>query len=130
MAHSFESRYPFLDYRLVEFALGLPDEFKLHRGVHKRLLRQAMTGILPEATRERTHKIGMATPNEAWILRSNPKAFKEKLDAAIDAGQGVLTPHCRDYYDAVAEGRRPFNQALWRMIAFGEWVKIFRVTAA
>ena len=45
MAHSIEARVPFLDHELIEFVLGLPDDFKLHRGVTKRVQRTAMSGI-------------------------------------------------------------------------------------
>ena len=127
MAHSFESRVPFLDHRLVEFALGLPDEFKLQRGIHKRVLREAMAGILPDAIRGRKDKIGMGTPNEAWITGNNPAVFRTKLDHAIEAAQGVLTPKCHAYFDAIVSGRVPFDQVLWRMLNFGEWMKLFKV---
>ena len=127
MAHSFETRMPFLDYRLIEFALGLPDEFKLKRGIHKRVLRESMAGTLPDATRARIDKIGMGTPNATWLTRDNPDLFSKKLDEAIEAGQGALTPHCHDYLRAVISGKKPFDQVLWRMLNFGEWMKIFEV---
>ena len=130
MAHSFESRVPFLDHRLVEFALGLPDEFKLHRGVHKRVLREAMVGILPDATRGRMDKIGMGTPNESWLTHNGAAVLRAQLDQAIDAAQGVLTPQCRDYIDAVTSGKRPFDQVLWRMLSFGAWAKTFDVAVS
>ncbi len=49
-----EWRLPFLDLRLVEFVLGLPTHVRFRRGVTKRLLREAMVGILPEKVRQRT----------------------------------------------------------------------------
>jgi asparagine synthase (glutamine-hydrolysing) len=48
MAFSLETRLPFLDYRLVEFAFSLPVEQKIGRGVTKVVLRNAMEGVLPE----------------------------------------------------------------------------------
>ena len=126
MAHSFESRVPFLDYRMVEFALGLPDDFKLRRGINKRVLREA--GILPEAIRRRMDKIGMGTPGEVWLTRGNSEKFRTKLDEAIEAGQGILNGHSRDYLEDVIAGRKPYNQALRRMLSFGEWIKVFGVS--
>jgi asparagine synthase (glutamine-hydrolysing) len=58
MAHSLEARVPFLDHRLVEFAFSLPDAWKVSGITTKAILRQAMAGILPEATRTRRDKIG------------------------------------------------------------------------
>ena len=51
MAHSIESRVPFLDFRLVEFLLSLPDDYKLKRGLTKRVLRDAMKGVIPPRSR-------------------------------------------------------------------------------
>jgi asparagine synthase (glutamine-hydrolysing) len=42
MAYSLEARSPLLDYRIVEFANSLPLSYKLHNGVHKRILRDAL----------------------------------------------------------------------------------------
>ena len=49
MAASIESRVPFLDHKLVEFAATLPDEWKLSGLTTKRVLREAMKGLLPES---------------------------------------------------------------------------------
>ena len=51
-----EARHPFLDRRLVEFAFALPSEQRFDGARTKRVLRQAMTGILPESIRERRDK--------------------------------------------------------------------------
>ena len=47
MAHSREVRLPFLSHKLVEFAFTLPDEYKLHLGWSKYILRHTMNSILP-----------------------------------------------------------------------------------
>ena len=67
MAHSLESRVPFLDFRLVEFNLSLPPELKIADGYTKQILRQSMSGILPEKIRMRVDKIGFATAEESWM---------------------------------------------------------------
>ena len=48
MSNSLEVRVPFADYRLVEYAYNLPDEYLFHEGREKGLLRKALTGILPD----------------------------------------------------------------------------------
>lgn len=48
MANSLEVRVPFADYRLVEYAFNLPDEYLFYQGREKGLLRKALKGILPE----------------------------------------------------------------------------------
>jgi asparagine synthase (glutamine-hydrolysing) len=66
MAFSVESRVPFLDHRLVEFAFALPSEIKFRGGYAKRVLRDAMDGLLPESVRMRARKMGFATPELHW----------------------------------------------------------------
>jgi asparagine synthase (glutamine-hydrolysing) len=48
MANSIEVRVPFADYRLVEYAFNLPNEYKFFEGREKGLLRRCLKGILPE----------------------------------------------------------------------------------
>lgn len=127
MAHSIESRVPFLDYRLVEYVLGLPDECKIAAGITKRVLREGMRGILPEAIRQRMDKLGFVTPEEVWVRERSTARFRAALAEAITVSQGVLTLAALDRFDAMVSGRRPFNFFTWRLISFGAWVKRFRV---
>ncbi|ACS91070.1 Putative asparagine synthetase [Thermococcus sibiricus MM 739] len=69
MRWSIESRVPFCDHELVEYVLSLPAEAKIDKGITKKILREALRGILPEDIRTRTSKIGFATPDED-ILRT------------------------------------------------------------
>lgn len=129
MAHSVEARVPFLDYRLVEFALGLPDEFKLQHGMTKRVLRESMQGILPELIRSRIDKLGFATPEEVWLRQQAPDEFRAAIGNAIEQSQGILRPAARDYLEDVISGQRPFSFLPWRMISFGAWMGRFQVSA-
>ncbi len=65
MAHSIEARVPFLDHELVEFVIGLPGDFKVSRGVTKRVFREAVRGLIPAKIVARVDKIGFATPEQA-----------------------------------------------------------------
>ena len=53
MYHGLEVRVPFCDYRIAEYLYGVPWEFKDYQGREKGLLRQAVTGLLPEEIRTR-----------------------------------------------------------------------------
>lgn len=127
MAHSLESRVPFLDYRLVEFIMSLPDDYKMKDGVTKRVLRTSMSGIIPDEIRDRADKIGFATPEEVWVREQAPEEFRKKMRRAIDHSGGILTDKCMDYLEDVIHGRERFDFALWRLISFGEWMKVFSV---
>src|SRR3954468_8659920 len=65
MAASIESRVPFLDHKLVEYAATLPDEWKLNGWTTKRILREAMKGLLPESILNRP-KMGFPVPFASW----------------------------------------------------------------
>ena len=67
MAHSIESRLPFLDYRLVEYMFSLPDDLKIRNGLGKYIQRRALTGLIPETVRARTEKVGFNAPSEKWF---------------------------------------------------------------
>lgn len=130
MAHSIESRVPFLDYRLVEFVLGLPDEYKLSCGVTKRVLRAGMSGILPDAIRDRMDKIGFATPEEIWLREIAPDLFRERLQMVLTESNGILnTEACQQILEDMISGTSKFNYLPWRLISFGEWVRRFEVTS-
>jgi asparagine synthase (glutamine-hydrolysing) len=66
MAASLETRLPFLDYRLVEWAFTLPPDLKLQRGETKRVVRRATAPYVPAEIRGRTDKMGFTSPQEVW----------------------------------------------------------------
>lgn len=127
MAHSIESREPFLDPDLVAFALALPDRFKLDHAISKRVLREGLQDVLPEKILQRQDKMGFVTPESLWVTRDRPDAFRVAAQEAISAAKGVLTPAALADAEAMIEGRIPFHTRLIRMIAFGAWVKTFEV---
>ena len=129
MAHSVEARVPFLDFRLVEYILGLPDDYRIAGGVTKRVLRDAMRGILPERVRMRMDKLGFVTPEEIWMRERSPDKFRGALEAAIAASQGIIEPRAKDVLEQMIEGRLPFNFQIWRLISFGAWMRVFKVQA-
>lgn len=130
MAHSVESRVPFLDYRLVEFVLGLPDDCKLAGGVTKRVLREGLCGILPDEVRDRMDKLGFVTPEEVWLKETGTAQFEDLLKMAIDNGSGIIKPEILKIFRQMVGNERPFNFFLWRVISFGNWLKRFNVDTA
>jgi asparagine synthase (glutamine-hydrolysing) len=67
MSHGIEVRMPFMDWRLVCFNFSLPEESKIGGGFTKRVLREAMRGVMPEALRTRKGKIGFNSPLPDWF---------------------------------------------------------------
>jgi asparagine synthase (glutamine-hydrolysing) len=67
MAHGLESRVPFLDHPLVEFAATIPSNVKFKDGTMKQSLKDAMRSVLPPAILERKDKMGFPTPISEWV---------------------------------------------------------------
>ena len=83
MAHGVEVRSPFMDWRLVAFTFSLPSTSKISSGFTKRILRDALKGILPEPIRLRTRKLGFPNMAESW---SSPKAQEFIRDVVMSTG--------------------------------------------
>ena len=68
MAHSIESRLPYLGKNLVEFVNSLPESFLLGKnGETKHILRHALIGILSDDIIFRKDKVGFETPEVSWL---------------------------------------------------------------
>lgn len=99
MAFHIESRSPFLDYRVVEFGMSLPEHYKIHSNhttnsvQTKYLLREAFKDILPSKIYNRKEKIGF-TSNVADLLRINMKFL---VDISINILQSAF-PDNRYFY--------------------------------
>lgn len=96
MGHSVETRLPFMDYRLVEFAIALPALRKISHGFGKWMLRKAVAGTVPDSTRLNRKKRGFDVTQQ-WIedglgeqlrenILSHKEALKPHLKPTIDLG--------------------------------------------
>jgi asparagine synthase (glutamine-hydrolysing) len=78
MAFSFETRHPFLDYRLVDLCFSMPDELKIKNGWQKNILREVMPEM-PDSIRYRKDKKGYTTPQEQWL-----KLYKNEFESYLN----------------------------------------------
>ncbi len=67
MASGVESRFPFMDFRLVEYAFSLPLQSRIGGGYTKRILREAVGGVLPDSIRLNKRKTGFNSPFAEWL---------------------------------------------------------------
>jgi asparagine synthase (glutamine-hydrolysing) len=127
MAQSVESRVPFLDYRLVEFVIGLPSEYKINGSVTKYIQRESMRGTLPDMITERKDKMGFVTPEEIWI-RENTERFREEISNACDNLNGLVDKKkTLDWFDKTISSEKSFDYIFWKIISAGRWIKVFGV---
>lgn len=80
MAHSVESRLPFLDHELIELALALPESLKIHRGYGKWIMREIMHDKIPDAIRMARYKRGFDVPLQTLLKHDLGKYIRAQLE--------------------------------------------------
>jgi asparagine synthase (glutamine-hydrolysing) len=128
MAYSIESRVPFLTPALVSFVLRLPEDHLIGRdGTSKNVFRLAMRGLVPDSVLDRRDKIGFATPEQRWLGTLGPWVERAlKSDAARQvAALNIAAMTCE--WQAVREGKKPFDSRLWRWVNLIRWAERFDV---
>jgi asparagine synthase (glutamine-hydrolysing) len=126
MAHSVESRAPFMDYRLVEFLFALPPKQKIQNGYTKHILRRACQGLVPEAVLTRHDKMGFVTPMDVWFRQDLRQWVGELLAPDVVSRRGYLAPkRVQAAFQAHCSGRANLDFALWSWINLELWFRIF-----
>jgi len=128
MHFSIETRLPFLDPRLVEYAASLPLDFKIRDGWTKRIFREAMRGILPEEIRIRRAKIGFETPQRRWFLEELADHIEELLSSEMRASEYIEQAAVLDLFRAARRQHKISRldiEFLWRCINLELWLREF-----
>jgi asparagine synthase (glutamine-hydrolysing) len=125
MAASIESRVPFLDHKLVEYAATLPDAWKLSGFTTKRVLRESMKGLLPESILNRP-KMGFPVPFAGWTRGSWNSVARDVLLDRRSRERGIIDPPAvdrllRDH----AEGRTEGGDRIWSLLNLELWHRTF-----
>jgi asparagine synthase (glutamine-hydrolysing) len=121
MAFGIETRLPFLDYRLVEFAFSLPDHERLDRATTKAIARRALGDRVPRTVLERRDKMGFETPTDLWLRGRYAGELRRRLARKgpfqdwVDAD--AMTAAVEDYL----AGRRDIGLQVWRWLALEAW---------
>lgn len=127
MAFSMESRQPFLDKDLVEYALKLEDGTKVHNGYTKYILREVMQGIMPEPVRKRVDKKGFSVPQDEWFRTEKfQKLIMDILQSESFAKRGFVIPEeaIRLYQKHLA-GEVNVSKDIWKWINLELWFREF-----
>ncbi|MBZ5679219.1 MAG: asparagine synthase (glutamine-hydrolyzing) [Acidobacteriia bacterium] len=124
MAASIESRVPFLDHVLVEFATNIPREHQLNGLTGKRILKKAMEDLLPHSILYRP-KLGFPTPWSGWLAGPQLDVIEQLLLERRSMNRGLFQrsaverlfhehrSHYRDHYDRIW---RLLNLELWHRV--------------
>lgn len=123
MGVSLETRVPFLDHRVVEFAWQVPLHMKIRNGQGKWLLKQLLYRHVPQKLIERPKK-GFSVPIDSW-LRGPLRAWAEELlDERRLRNEGFLDPKLirRKWQDHLT-GRHNWHYYLWDVLMFQSWLE-------
>lgn len=122
MAHSIESRVPFLTTTLADFMLSLPEEYLIDAGGRtKAVFRRAMRGLVPDAILERRDKIGFATPEHEWMIELGPQVERWLSGEAAARIPALHFEALRSEWRAFQARRTRRDFRVWRWINLIEW---------
>jgi asparagine synthase (glutamine-hydrolysing) len=125
MAHGLECRAPLLDYRVVEFAAGLPSRLKYRGGKGKWILREAFGSLLPREVFTRP-KMGFGVPLDHWFRHELRELTRDTLLSESarcrqffrpEAMQKLVSEHEQRYFDHSAR--------LWALVMLETWLKVW-----
>jgi asparagine synthase (glutamine-hydrolysing) len=121
MAHSLESRVPLLDPMITDFALALPDRYKI-RGLSKKwLFRRAVAPLLPREI-VRGRKRGFNPPVASWLRGELLPFAREVLSPQRVREQGFFdSAAVTAVIDTHLSGREDLSRNIWGLICFSLW---------
>jgi asparagine synthase (glutamine-hydrolysing) len=125
MANSLEVRAPFTDYRLLEFAMRVPQRMKVRNTTTKWITRQAMRDILPREVLAKK-KMGFNPPLPQWINGELKPVIREFLSSASVERRGMFRPDAvqkllRDH----EENRRDNGLKIWALLMIEVWQRMY-----
>lgn len=123
MFASIESRAPFLDYRVVEFAWGLPLEYKIKNGVGKSVLRDVLYKYIPKELVDRP-KMGFGVPISDWLRGPLKDWAEDLLDEDRLLSEGFFRPTLiRKMWLEHQQGVQNWQYQLWPVLMFQFWLE-------
>jgi asparagine synthase (glutamine-hydrolysing) len=122
MAHSVEVRLPFLDYRLVSLAFGLPCNWRVRGPWNKYVLRQAMEGRIPNSVRNRVDKMGFPAPWRNWFAESLHEPLQDTLNSRKMRERGIYNINAiRRDLELHRKGQHDVSGGLFDIAQFEVW---------
>jgi asparagine synthase (glutamine-hydrolysing) len=123
MAFGIEARVPFLDHRLAEASLLLPDRLKIAgRRRRKIVLREAMRGLVPDVVLERRDKVAFQSPETRWLKEAEPLWRRLATHSRAESA-GLLGPAALHEAFGAFKAGRVHSSSLWRVVNLEMWLR-------
>lgn len=124
MAASIESRVPFLDHLLVEFATSIPQRLQLQGMTGKRILKKAVEDLLPHSILYRP-KLGFPTPWSGWLAGAQLDLIRNMLLEPRSMGRGLFKRAAVErLFDEHRAGYRDHYDRIWRLLNLELWHRV------
>ena len=131
MAHSLESRTPFLDNEILELSLSIQQSFKLHDGNLKAIVKEGGKDWLPEILYNEP-KRGFPTPLNKWLRGPLRKWFVNKITGEQSGLHTLfestwLKKTCNHYLNSYKKNIRPLDEIqthrMWQLLSLESWLR-------
>lgn len=123
MDFSVEVRMPFLDYRIVEFALALDSSYKIRGVWQKWIIRKALRKYLPAKVRRRRSKMGYPAPFFRWLRESDEKEAFKQVIFSLAKRNIVPAETIEAHYNAHMSGEANMESILYRYLVLELWLQ-------
>lgn len=126
MAFGIETRTPFLDYRLVEFAYSLDCDYKINKDANKAIVRRYAKELVPLEILNRKDKMGFTSPQELW----QRKEWRSVMDDAYEniRKNGLFHLDVQSLYSSYMDYRENKSNnwgRIWNVFCLYRWKKVF-----
>lgn len=127
MASSVEIRSPFLDYRIVEFARTLPIEFRLDKGLSKKIIRDILKEYIPERVFTQPKK-GFAVPMGSWLRNELKQDVLSKLnDEFLKTVPNLDIPKFKKKLQQHMDGKYDYSFNIWKLFVLALWTDEYQI---
>lgn len=123
MGVSLESRVPFLNHRVIEFAWQLPLSMKVKNGQGKYILRRVLHQYVPDELIERP-KMGFGVPIDSWLRGPLKKWAEDLINFDRLSKEGFISSNVvQEKWEQHLSGKRNWQHYLWNILMFQAWLE-------